>query len=149
MQFDMDSTDNTPASNRDPLPAPDMQFDLFSPVPAAELKKSLTVTERFEAFHEQHPHVYDTLVRLARRYFQATGEHDQSVQRLVEIARWDEKIRTGGESGFEINNSFRPFYARLIMWQEPDLAEVFETRVSPEADAWIAVLKHRNGGMAA
>jgi hypothetical protein len=115
-------------------PDPD-QGNLFS------FEEELTVTERFEAFHALNPHVYTTLVRLARRYKQATGEDKQSVQRLVEIARWDEKIRTHGENGFEINNDFRPFYSRLIMWRERDLRGVFDLRRAPEADAWIADLR--------
>lgn len=110
---------------------------------------ALTTTERFEEFHAENPHVYSTLVRLARRYREATGEEKQSVQRLVEIARWDEKIRTRGSEGFEINNDFRPYYSRLIMFLEPDLADVFELRRAPEAEAWIRGLRDEFRGRAA
>lgn len=108
---------------------------------SAHLGDEPSLTERFEAFHGENPHVYDALVRLARRYFQATGETKQSVQRLVEIARWDEKIRTHGAGSFELNNDFGAFYARLIMLLERDLRGVFQLRKAPEADAWIEYLR--------
>lgn len=137
-----DSTGNGP--DRDiPRRGVDEPIDLFNepPLNLPEPRQSLepiTLTEKFEAFHELNPHVYTALVRLARRYRDATGEGKQSVQRLVEIARWDEKIRTKGRGDFEINNDFCAYYARLIMWQEPDLRDVFQLRRSDEADAWVA-----------
>lgn len=127
-------------------------FDLFN-LPAesertpdgiqSDSAPALTASERFERFHEANPHVYDALARLARRWRTATGREKQSVQRLIEIARWDEGIRTGEDP--EINNDFAAYYARLLMFQEADLAGVFEIRRSPEADAWIAVRRHVDG----
>lgn len=38
---------------------------------------------------------------------------------------------------FKLNNSYRAYYARLIMAQEPDLAGLFALRKS-EADNWTA-----------
>lgn len=101
-------------------------------------ERPLTAPERFEEFHALNPHVYATLVRLSRRFIDATGRRKLAVQRVVEIARWDLQIATRGEEEFEINNSFTPYYARLIMLQEPDLDAVFDIRRAPEPDAWIA-----------
>lgn len=109
-------------------------------------RPALTLAERFERFHEQNPEVYAGLVRLARRFHRATGRRDQSVQRLTEILRWDEQIRTKGVEEFAVNNSFRAFYSRLIQLQEPDLDGTFVTRVSPEADRWIAIRRHFGSG---
>lgn len=97
-----------------------------------------TTAEKFEAHVRRDPHVYSVLTRLARRYQVATGEDQQSMQRIFEIARWDEKVRTKGEGDFELNNDFAAFYARLIMWLEPDLRGAFQIRRSVAADAWIA-----------
>lgn len=118
-----------------------MHYDAQStPDPDADNDSGPGIVERFEEFHQLNGHVYDLLVTLARRYRRATGEDKQSVQRLVEIARWDEAIRTRGEESFEINNDFRPFYARLIMWREEDLRGIFNLRRSHEADNWIAAI---------
>jgi hypothetical protein len=57
---------------------------------------------------------------------------------LFEIVRWDSRIRTVGEE-FKITNTYSPYYARLVMRQEPDLADVFELKRSA-ADQWLAEL---------
>lgn len=103
----------------------------------------LSQSERFERFHAKNPHVYTALARLARRWRAATGRQKQSVQRLIEIARCDEDICTGEDP--EINNDHAAYYARLLMLQEPDLAGMFEIRRAPEADQWIAILRHVGG----
>jgi len=111
-------------------------------LPALPADPPVTISERFEEFHRENPHVYDALVRLARRFIEATGKRKLGAQRLIEIARWDLEIATQGAEEFEINNTFRAFYARLIMWQEPDLDGVFDLRVAPEPDRWIALVKN-------
>ncbi len=45
-------------------------------------------------------------------------------------------MQTEGEP-WRLNDHHLPYYARLIMRDEPDLTGLFETRRSP-ADAWIA-----------
>jgi hypothetical protein len=101
----------------------------------------LTTPERFELFHAANPHVYHTLVKLSRRFIDSTGQRRLAIQRVVEIARWDMQIATRGAEEFVINNSFTPYYARLIMLQEPDLTGVYEIRKSAEADSWAAAQK--------
>lgn len=123
------------------------QFDLFNQPPepvtatAVDEDVNLSMPERFTEFHQKNPHVYRALVRLARRFIEATGRRNLGMQRLIEIARWDEQIRTRGEEDFEVNNSFCPYFSRLIMLRETDLNGVFETRRSDEADRWIALVK--------
>lgn len=94
-----------------------------------------TIAQRFEQFHAENPHVYTTLVRLAREWIVQTGQHKLAIATLFERARWDIVISTN-DPEFRLNNNFRAFYARLMMSQEPDLAGLFEVRVS-EADEWI------------
>lgn len=152
MQYSSDSTDaHRPrnAASADGGSHDPEQGDLFAQVDEPEQlgtvtplhDESLTTSERFEAFHALNPHVYDALVSLARRFIAATGKRKLGAQRLVEIARWDMELATKGEEEFEINNTYRAYYARLIMWQEPDLHDVFDLRHAPEPDAWIADLK--------
>jgi hypothetical protein len=46
---------------------------------------------------------------------------------LFEVLRWRRMLRTAGDE-FQLNNNYRSYYARLIMLQESDLEDVFETR---------------------
>lgn len=80
----------------------------------------------FEAFHEENPQVYQLLVGLAREGVQA-GRNRLGIGNLFEVLRWKMNLRTTGDD-FKLNNNFRSRYARMIMAQEPDLADVFETR---------------------
>jgi len=87
-----------------------------------------SLAERFRAYHAAHPEVYAALVRLARQWVARTGQHRIGIAALYERARWELAIQTGESPS--LNNSFRAFYARLIMAQESDLADLFETRRS-------------------
>lgn len=94
-----------------------------------------TIAERFEAFHRANPHVYQTLVRLAREWVNTTGRRKLGIGMLFERSRWDLAIQTNSED-FRLNNSHRSFYSRLIQAQEPDLRDLFELR-SSQADGWV------------
>lgn len=89
----------------------------------------------FEAFHEANPRVYDTLVRLAREWVTLTGSHRLGMQTLYERTRWEVAVQTS-DPDYRLNNNHVPFYARLIMYREPDLDGMFEIRRS-EADGWM------------
>jgi hypothetical protein len=86
-----------------------------------------SLAEKFRRFHETHPHVYEALVELAREWQARTGTRC-SIAALFERARWELALNTTETP--RLNNSYRSFYARLIMAQEPDLAGVFEVRRS-------------------
>lgn len=88
-----------------------------------------TLAERFADFHAKSPQVYSTLVALARQWVRATGRRRVGVKALFERARWELALNTS-DPDFKLNNSYAPFYARLIMAQEPDLLGLFETRTS-------------------
>jgi len=82
--------------------------------------------EAFERFHRDHPEVYTELVRLARQAV-AAGRHKFGLKALWEVMRWNFWLRRG-DGEFKLNNNHAPYYSRLIMAREPDLAGVFETR---------------------
>jgi hypothetical protein len=84
---------------------------------------------RWGEFHVDNPHVYATLVLLARRWVSRTGQAKLGVQTLLEGCRWHVAITTKN-ADFKINNNYGPFYARLIMARESDLAGLFEVRRS-------------------
>ena len=84
--------------------------------------------ERFRKFHDANPHVYVHLVRMARQA-QAAGASKLGVRMLWEVLRWKVLIRTVRVEGdFKLNDHYPPHFARMIMAQEPDLADIFETR---------------------
>lgn len=85
---------------------------------------------RFFEFHTANPHVYEELVRRARVWRQRHGHRKLAIATLFEVCRWFHYMETDDPNGaaWMLNNSYRSFYARLIMEQEPDLAGVFETR---------------------
>lgn len=93
---------------------------------------------KFEQFHAENPHVYATLVRLARQWRGRTGKEKMAIASLFEVARWEVSMLTG-DPDYKLCNNHRAFYARLIMLQEPDLAGAFNLK-SSEADEWVADL---------
>lgn len=80
----------------------------------------------FWAFHRANPHVYDTLVRLAREA-KANGRRKAGIGMLWEVLRWQYFLRTTTVD-FKLNNNLRSRYARLIMRQESDLHGFFDVR---------------------
>jgi hypothetical protein len=87
-----------------------------------------TLEERFQAFHTANPWVFRALVRLARQWITETGRTHVGIATLFERLRWEWDAATTDESGYKLNNSYRSRYARLIMTQEADLSDLFETR---------------------
>lgn len=85
-----------------------------------------TLQEKFEEFHENNPHVYLTLVRLAKEA-KAKGKHP-GIKMLFEVARWELYMSTVGDE-FKLNNNYHSRYARLMMENESDLVGMFELRV--------------------
>lgn len=86
-----------------------------------------TIEERFAEFHANNPDVYTELVRLARRA-KARGHRRMGIELCFGALRWNRFMSTTGEGGFKLNDHFTSRYARLLMAQEPDLADFFETR---------------------
>lgn len=84
-----------------------------------------TITERFERFHEENPHVYDEIVRLAR-VARSRGRDRWSINGIFEVLRWSRMV-TGGDD-FKLSNDYRALYAREVMRREPDLDGFFSLR---------------------
>lgn len=115
------------------------QLDIFSapPVPEpAAVNPTDRVTgggldDKFRAFHEANPHVYralrDAALRLKRK-----GWQQYSIMTLLGVLRYQADLETVDpdprNSQFKMCNSYAPFYARLIMDNEPELAGFFEIR---------------------
>lgn len=83
---------------------------------------------KFKEYHAKNPRVYRQLVKLAREA-KAKGKTKLSIELLVNIVRWFSYLETVDDSEpFKISNCYKPYYARLIMEQEPDLDNIFNIR---------------------
>lgn len=80
---------------------------------------------RFKVYHEEHPETYAFFVYMARAA-KARGYSHCSIKHLIEVGRWEKGRDFRIASGFSHN--FQSLYARLIMLQEADLKDFFETR---------------------
>lgn len=106
-----------------PQPNPDqLLIDAFDPE-----QRERNLQEQFERFHQQNPHVYAELCRLARRLARA-GASRVGMKMLFEVLRYRHTLATRGGDGVKLNNNMTSRYARLISAQEPDLDGLFETR---------------------
>lgn len=86
-----------------------------------------TIQERFTAFHYANPWVYEWLRDETRR-LKTLGHQRVGIGMLFEVLRWNWMQRTVSTDGFKLNNDYRSRYARLIMFTNPDLTDVYETR---------------------
>lgn len=93
----------------------------------AEAEGEETPREKFEAFHRANPHVYDYFKQRAIG-LRRLGTKRYGMKSLFELLRWDYSVQTGDPDNFKINNNFAPWYARLLMDNEPELDGFFETR---------------------
>lgn len=87
----------------------------------------MTLDERFDAFHRDNPAVYEQLAAQARSA-KSKGHSSYSIKTLMELVRWHHTVEIETDEPFKLNNSYASRYARLLMDQEADLADFFETR---------------------
>lgn len=86
-----------------------------------------TLRDNFNRFNAENPHVYEMLVKLARRWVRNRPGRRCSIKMLFETARWYLDLRGEGEP-IALNNNYHAFYARLIMEREADLEGIFHLR---------------------
>lgn len=87
---------------------------------------TMTIQQRFEAFHAANPWVLRAYEKLAADWV-ARGGTRVGVKMLTEIIRWQYGRQTTGKQ-FRINNSFTSRYARLMLERNPGWSGLFETR---------------------
>ena len=86
----------------------------------------MNAEQKFQSFHKDNPHVYDTLRDLAF-HLKKRGRKTYSINGLFEVVRWHIAMQTTDEQ-FKLNNNFRSRYARLLMDNEPALRGFFRLR---------------------
>lgn len=105
-----------------------MQIDWLQPpkIVRVSAKEHTSISEAFMAFHKLNPHIYNRLVELTRAA-RAAGRTHVGIGAMWERLRWDYLVSTNG-ADFKLNNNYRSRYARLIIANEPELANMFELR---------------------
>jgi hypothetical protein len=57
------------------------------------------------------------------------GRRKVGIKMLMEVLRWNYQMQTQDpNSDFKINNNYAPYYARLLIQNNPTWADVFELR---------------------
>lgn len=102
---------------------------LFDAALEAELVEPATIEGRFLAFHHAHPEVYAKLVEYALDLKRRGWDHF-GISVVWERLRYETMLghRPDEDQPYRLNDHFRSRFARLIIDQEPELAEVFEVR---------------------
>jgi len=102
-----------------------MQLDFTAlPKSKAEIER-----ERFDNFHEANPHVYKKLRDRALEIKRA-GHNYWSINALVGWFRCEVATTTDSDDGLKINDHYAPFYSRMLMANETELAGFFKKRTS-------------------
>lgn len=92
----------------------------------------MTIQERFQNFHNEHPEVYSSLVDLARDA-KSKGYSHYGIRTLWEVLRYSFEIARDPREDFKLNDHYHSRYARLIDSSEPDLKGFFELRTLKSA----------------
>lgn len=109
------------------------QLNLFdTPIaPTVQPRRAIpgqSIEAQFLAFHEANPHVYNALRELALD-MRRRGSPKIGMKMLFEVLRWQYFMTTeDANSDFKINNNYAPYYARILMDNEPQLVGAFEVR---------------------
>ena len=81
----------------------------------------------FRKFHHTNPHVYKALKRLCLQV-RRSGVSRFGIRTVWERLRWYAEFETTRRDEWKLNNNYTKYYARLLMQNEPELADLFEVR---------------------
>jgi hypothetical protein len=84
------------------------------------------IEQSFWQFHKENPSVYTRLRDLALT-LKAKGWKHYGIGSLFEVLRYHRSLETT-DPIFKLNNNHRALYARLLMRDDPRLADFFELR---------------------
>lgn len=103
------------------------QPSLFDQKAPTRLPQGVSIRTDFLRFHMENPHVYGEIVKLARE-MKANNHERWGIKGIFEVLRWRYAIQTSGDECFKLDNRYTSHFARLVMEQEPDLKDFFQTR---------------------
>jgi hypothetical protein len=82
---------------------------------------------KFIKFHEENPFVYQRLRELAIEWKEA-GHDKIGIAMLYEVMRWTAGLKNKDIDGYTLNNNYKAYYARMLMFNESSLRGMFEVR---------------------
>lgn len=100
--------------------------DLFDEQPMWIAQPETDLERRFVEFHRRNPRVYAALEKKCLALFDS-GRTRIGVAELVEDLRYEPSLKTAGDT-FKLNNSYRSFYARLLIYKHSKLASIIGVR---------------------
>lgn len=119
-----------------------LQADLFGagapPPPPEPPPRERQLFDAWLEFHRANPAVYIELKRTALRLVRA-GRERYGINGLFEVLRWHRALETT-DADFKINCHHAPFYSRLLMNREDELAGFFKLKHLPEHDRYMRQL---------
>lgn len=80
--------------------------------------------KRFVVFHSQNPHIFKHFLRIARE-MQTAGWKKSSGTAVIQIIRWDLRLKTDTIENYRISNLFVSMYVRLSMVLFPEEFSTF------------------------
>ena len=96
-------------------------------MPTNELDDDDPIAQAFWDFHNKNPEIYDEIVKISKQ-LKVLGREYYGIKAIFEVIRYHRAIQTT-DTEFKLNNNYTSLYARLIMQNEPDLDDFFETRI--------------------
>jgi len=84
------------------------------------------ISEAFAAFDAENPAVYELFKRFADE-LRARGQTGIGAKMIVERIRWEMAVETTG-ADFKVSNNFTAHYARKLVAERPEFADLFEMR---------------------
>lgn len=94
------------------------------PLDPPDYPSGLTAYQRAKLFHERNPHVHAWIQREAL-VDKRRGVRRSNVQAYFTRLRNVTGVRTTGDGGYKISNSFSPYYTRLLLETTPELVGFF------------------------
>lgn len=104
-----------------------MTTSLFDNPPAPATRRHLSIQERFEGFHENHPEIYELFQRFARELRDAGRSH-YSADAILHRIRWEYDVNPRHDEQFKINDHFSSRYARLLIEDDASFEGFFSLR---------------------
>lgn len=92
-----------------------------------------SLERRFAEFHRSNLPIYRALANRCEQLLDQ-GRRRISIAELVEEIRHDPDIGGSRANPFKLNNSYRAFYSRLLIFRNKRLEGIIETRVQHSRD---------------
>jgi hypothetical protein len=85
--------------------------------------------QMFWEFNSKHPEVYGMLLSMARRVRLEKGIGAVvGITLLYETVRWERWLASLSDESPKLSNDHKPFYARLLMKNHPELKGIFRLK---------------------